>query len=189
MSSSIRRRACARSEGPEPGSSWMSRWSAIRRSDEATARRRASVGCAVSTGWIRIRSIRRRASAPAARTAGRDVTGVGASAVLAVLAAQRPGALALLGEVGQVEAHGEQPGDPLGRVGVEPADELGGRLRVLGAAPALQLVGQLEEVGATGLLDDLSVQGREQGEVVEHARHARRVGARGLVASGPLAPR
>ena len=70
MSSSIRRRAWARSEGPVSGSSWASRLSAIRRSADATARRRASVGCAVSTGWIRIRSIRARASAPDAATAG-----------------------------------------------------------------------------------------------------------------------
>ncbi len=70
MSSSIRRRAWARSEGPVSGSSCASRLSAIRRSAEATARRRASVGCAVSTGWIRIRSIRARASGPEAATAG-----------------------------------------------------------------------------------------------------------------------
>ena len=108
---------------------------------------------------------------PARRHGGADVAGVGAATELAVLAPQRPGPLALLGEVGQVQVHREQPGDPLGGVGVERGDQLGRGVGVVGPAAGLQLVGDVEQVGTPGLDHHLSVQGGEEGQVVEHARH------------------
>ena len=114
-----------------------------------------------------------------------DVAGVGAAPELAVLAAQRAGPLPLLGEVGEVQVHGEQPGDPLGGVGIELGDQRGRRVGVVGPAARLELVGDLEQVGAARLDDHLPVQGREEGQVVEHARHAQqpRVGQRCVVES------
>ena len=110
----------------------------IRRIADATARRRASVGCAVRTG---------RNSSPASSVsacsspycaltsptaaASESRTGVFAGVVLA----ERPDAVVLLGQVGQVEVAGEGAGDVLGALEVPRRHELlaGGRRHSAGS--------------------------------------------------------
>ena len=172
MSSSIRRRAWARSEGPDSASSWASRL----RGDPSQGRgHRAPPGLG---GVSREHGVDPHPLDPGpctgstGRDGGADVAGVRAATELAVLAPERPGPLTLLGEVGQVQVDREQPRDPLGGVGVEGGDQLGRGLGVVGPAAGLQLVGDVKQVGTPGLAHHLSVQGGEEGQVVEHARHA-----------------
>ena len=127
--------------------------SLIRRSAVATARRRASVGCAVSTGCTRSRPSRSsRCSAPCSWRNSRDRRGqrLADRRGTGVPLPQRPDPVQFLGQVGQVEVDGERPGDQLGPVqrpaGHQRGDLVPGRIGVRAgpcAGPSGRLAGGL----------------------------------------------
>ena len=99
-----------------------------------------------------------------------DTAGVDAAGELAVLDPQRPRALPLLGEVRQVQVHGDGPGQPRGRLLVEGGDDLIGARAVLAVArlPAGrdERREHLDEIGVASLGEHLLVQRVEKRQVV-----------------------
>lgn len=98
-----------------------------------------------------------------------DAAGVDASGELPVLAAQRPGPLALLGQIRQVQMHRHRAGQGGGRLMVEPEHDLVGA-GAAGAVAGLAARGDErihdgDELLPAGLAQDLLVQAGEEGQI------------------------
>ena len=193
ISSRSRRRMSACSDAPCRGSSRSVSRSAIRRSAVATARRRASVGCAVSTGCTRSRPS--SSSSWAGPWSRRELADRGGQRltyrrVARVPLPQGPDPVQFLGQVGQVEVDGERPGHQLGPVqrpaGHQRRDLVPGRVRVRARAqPGIraaglptagvdnrvpQPLGVVQQLLAAGFAQHLAQQAAEQPHVAAQRR-------------------
>ena len=108
------------SAGASRGSSRRSSRRATRRSATSTVRRRASVGCAVRTGWTRTRASASLGARPAKR--GPQPSGLGGTRGRARSSGRAPNAVARLGQVDQLEVQPERADDALERLGIDRQD-------------------------------------------------------------------